>query len=235
MTEVAVLIPVLNRPERVEPLIASLEESLVEVEAFPYFMASPGDLDEHVALMDAKAAHTIVSWPRGQGDYAKKINFGVKRLTTEPWLFLGADDLRFERGWLDQAISLATRHRKRVVGTNDLGNQAVILGRHSTHSLVARSYIEEHGTIDEQGVCLHEEYDHQYVDNEFIETAVARGEFVHSRLSVVEHLHPHWGKAPDDATYALALAEMDQDRRLFVKRRRRWQVRQGRVVRARVP
>lgn len=232
MTEVVVIVPVLNRPERVAPLVESLRESIVEIPARPYFVASPDDQAEHVALLDAGVDHTIVSWPRGQGDYAMKINMAVSR-SVEPWLFLGADDLRFERGWLDQAVSIATRQKKRVVGTNDLGNPLVIRGRHSTHSLVARSYVEELGTIDQPGVCLHEEYDHQYVDNEFIETAVSRGEFVFSKQSVVEHLHPHWGKGVEDDTYLLAVAEFARDRALFLTRRKRWQ-RRGRVVVARV-
>lgn len=221
MSECAVIVPVLNRPERVVPLIESLDASLVHHEATVYFVVSEGDLDEKAALHDAGVPWFEMRGPRRPGDYARKINHAIS-LTEEPWIFLGADDLRFERGWLDVCLEFAGKWQKRVVGTNDLGNSEVIAGRHSTHTLVARSYVEEKGTIDEVGKALHEEYDHQFVDNEFIETARHRGEFVHVGAAVVEHLHPHWQKGPVDETYRLALAQTSQDRNLFLNRRRLW-------------
>jgi hypothetical protein len=45
-------------------------------------------------------------------------------------------------------------------------------GRHSTHSLVTRDYVERFGTIDEAGVVLHEGYPHEFVDDEFVQTAM---------------------------------------------------------------
>ena len=143
------------------------------------------------------------------------------RQTDEPWLFFGADDLKFHPKWLDIALGYAEKYGRRVVGTNDLGNREVIAGSHSTHHLVARSYVEQHGTIDGEG-ALHEGYDHQYVDNEFIETAKHRHEFIMARAAVVEHLHPHWRKGDVDGTYELALAEGKADRDLFRKRRQLW-------------
>jgi len=217
----AVVVPVLNRPERVVPLIESLDASLVHHEAVLYFVVSQHDHDERAALWDAGAAGLVVPWKRERGDYARKVNHAV-RLTDEPWLFFGADDLRFEKGWLDIALTFASRWSKRVIGTNDLGNSEVKAGRHSTHSHVARSYIEEWGTADQPGVALHEGYDHQFVDNEFIETARHRGQFVHVPSCVVEHLHPHWGKGPVDDTYRMALAETKRDRELFRSRRHLW-------------
>lgn len=221
MSECAVIVPVLNRPERVVPVVKSLAHSLVEAEATIYFVVCEDDHDEIAALYDARVPHFIVRGPRRSGDYARKINHAIP-LTDEPWLFLGADDLRFREGWLDACLEFADRFHKQVVGTNDLGNREVVAGRHSTHTLVARRYIEEQGTIDGQGLCLHEGYDHQWCDNEFIETAKHRAEFVSCRTAVVEHLHPHWGKGSDDETYRLALAEGERDRRLFRARRRLW-------------
>lgn len=221
MRECVVLVPVLARPWRVAPLVRSLRSSLVNAQARAVFVVCQSDREERDAIERAGAESIVVPWERMPGDYARKINRGVA-LTEEPWIFLGADDLRFESGWLDLALGCAAQYRARVVGTNDRGNPAVRTGRHSTHTLVARSYIEELGTIDKPGIALHEGYDHQFVDNEFIETAQHRAEFAFSRQAIVEHLHPHWGKAPDDRTYALALAQMEADRDLFRSRRRRW-------------
>jgi hypothetical protein len=221
VSECAVIVPVLNRPERVIPVMKSLAHSLVKREATIYFVASERDRDELAALYDAKVPHFILPGERRRGDYARKINHAIP-LTDEPWLFLGADDLRFGEGWLDVCIAEAMRWRKRVIGTNDLGNREVVARRHSTHTLVARSYIEELGTIDQPGKALHEGYDHQWCDNEFIETAKHRAEFISSGQAVVEHLHPHWGKGPEDSTYSLAVRHGEHDRKLFRQRRRLW-------------
>ena len=87
---------------------------------------------------------------------------------------------------------------------------------------MARSYIEEFGTIDERGKVLHEGYEHEYVDNEFIETAKHRGEFIHAEHAIVEHLHPDWGKAEVDDTYRLGRSQTNRDKALFRKRRKLW-------------
>lgn len=222
----------LNRPERVVPLVESLDASLVDADATIYFVVGQHDLDEKAALYDAGIPSFELRGRRMPGDYARKINHAI-RLTQEPWIFLGADDLRFERGWLDIALSFAARWSKRVIGTNDLGNSEVVAGRHSTHSLVARSYVEDKGTIDQVGIALHEGYDHQFCDNEFIETAQHRGEFLHVTTCVVEHLHPHWAKGEVDSTYRLALAHTKADRTIFRNRRSLW--RGGRPRSARGP
>jgi len=113
-----------------------------------------------------------------------------------------------------------------VVGTNDLHSPAVQTGKHATHILFARSYIEEcGGTFDGTGAVFCEQYDHQFVDNEFIATAKARGEWSFARDSVVEHLHPVWGKASWDATYEKAFRATAADTRLFTARSHKLQSR----------
>ncbi len=221
IAEVVVVVPVLNRPERVGPLADSFDASLVKVKARLLFVACSEDRGEVEALWAAGVDTLVIEGQRLPGDYARKINEGAA-FTREPWLFLGADDLRFHRGWAEAALTVARETGKRVVGTADLGNPSVLRGRHSTHSLVARSYIEERGTIDQPGIVLHEGYDHQYVDNEFVETAKARDEWAFAGESVVEHLHPHWGKGEHDSTYALAVAQSRLDHRRFVRRRNLW-------------
>jgi hypothetical protein len=53
-------------------------------------------------------------------------------------------------------------------------------------------------------------------------TAKHRGVWAFAADSVVEHLHPAWGKAPDDDLYAAQRARMDASRQLFVRRARLW-------------
>lgn len=161
----------------------------------------------------------IMRWPAGQGDFARKINYGFEQTENE-WVLIAADDLRFNARWDVEAINCAQRSRRGVIGTNDLHNPLVKRARLSTHPFFNRAYIETYGTgtADQTGTILCELYDHQYVDNEFCDTARARNEWVFCRRSVVEHLHPYWKLAPMDATYKKALKMGVQDHQLYLDR-----------------
>jgi len=221
---VAVIIPVLGRPERVEPLLSSLYGSERDVELRPLFVVSPGDEAEESAVRESGADWMLMPKTREPGDYARKINraFVSAWENGVEWVFMGADDLCFCEGWADVALEVAAATpTATVIGTNDLGNPAVTTGQHATHSLVRGSYLEA-GTIDETGKLLHEGYRHNWVDNEFVATARHRGVFVFAAGSYVEHLHPAWGKAEDDAIYQLGLADFNDDRLLFRNRESLW-------------
>src|SRR5690606_14218191 len=127
------------------------------------------------------------------------------------------DDLHFHPGWDTAALAHMDGWIK-VVGTNDLLNPYVRDGLHATHYLIARDYLDNiGGCVDEgPGSFLHEGYDHQYTDTEFIGTAKARARFRPCLESVVEHLHAYSGKgeAPD-ATTEKASARVVQDSDLY--------------------
>ena len=225
MTDLSILVPVLSRPQNVAPLVNSAYAA-TGCDFEIVFLVTKTCVDEIEAINDQMASGDvnirIISFPhRSNGDYANKINVGYAK-TTSPWLFTGADDIHFHHGWFDHAERAFVATGRRVVGTRDLGNSRVETGVHSTHSLVHRSYVEEMGTVDEDGVMLHEGYPHEFVDDEFIETAKMRDEFVHSPESIVEHLHPLWGKAPTDATYNAHRKRMVMGRRVYQKRQRLW-------------
>jgi hypothetical protein len=59
-------------------------------------------------------------------------------------------------------------------------------------------------------------------DNELIGTAKHRGAWAMALDSHVEHLHPHWGKAPTDAIYDQQSQRMTTGRVIFNQRRRLW-------------
>jgi hypothetical protein len=214
---VVILIPVLRRPHRVAPLMASIAEATPEPHR-ALFIVERLDTEERRAIDVAGAEHVIVERP--QRTYARKINVGY-RSSVEPLLFLAADDLAFRPGWLP-AARVHLCGLVQVVGTNDLLNPRVLAGEHATHSLVTRAYCDEFGTIDEPGKVLHEGYGHDYVDDEFVATARSRGAWAHAGDSVVEHLHPWAGKAPSDSTYRLGRAKSAAGRRLFQARRHLW-------------
>lgn len=209
------LIPVLGRPQNAQPLVDSIEAN-TKVPHRITFLVSPDDADEISAIYKTGKPYIRSPDPR----YAPKINLGAK-LTKGEFVFLGADDLRFHPGWDVAALAAYEDTGKPVIGTNDLGNATVMAGKHATHSLVHRSYVEQ-GTADEPGVLLHEGYQHNWVDTEFVGTAQKRGVFVFASESHVEHLHPFWHKGTDDAIYEKGRQHYRVDRRLYQKRRRLW-------------
>jgi hypothetical protein len=217
MAAVAILIPVLGRPQRIMPTIESVSAATAEPHRL-LFLASPDDQATIVALEAVGADFLVVA--EGRGSWACKINDGY-RATTEPWIFTGADDLAFHPDWYPRALRWADE-KTAVIGTNDIANPRVMTGQHSTHSLFRRSYVDEHGTVDAAGLIMHERYPHEYADDEAVATAQARGVYVHAFDSIVEHLHPNVGKAPDDDTYRLGRLGTREGKRLFLSRRRLW-------------
>ena len=217
---ITILVPVLNRPQNAEPLVASIIEASIE-EHHVIFLCSPNDRAEIQACDETGAEVEIVPFENGPGDWAKKINHGFA-ITESDFCLLGADDLRFHPGWEVIAVEVAERTGAGVIGTNDLGNATVMRGLHSTHPLVRRSYVEEYGTIDEPGKCLHEGYHHQWVDTELVETAKMRHQWAFAKGSHVEHLHPLWKKSQMDSTYEKALSTSREDHAHFRSRQQLW-------------
>lgn len=208
---IAVLVPVLSRPQNVAKLVASFRAATSPKDAVLYFVAQASDTAEVEAIRRAGFEPILV----GDADrsWAKKINRGFEQ-TTEPWLLLGADDLSFRPGWVDVVRKLLRVHRG-VIGTNDLGNGSTIRGTSSTHPLVRRKYAEICGTIDERNKIVHEGYDHNFPDTELSLTAKQRGVYIHCVRCIIEHMHPAWGKSSSDAVYLRGQSNFKQDSALF--------------------
>lgn len=214
-----VVVPVLNRPGNVRPLVDSLAAATPEPHRL-LFVTTPGYPDEEAALRNAGASWVDVAH-NPIGDYARKINHAYQT-SDEPYIFTGADDLRFHPGWLAAALQRMGDPAIGVVGTNDLGNSRVLAGEHSTHSLIRRTYADQYGLIDQPGAIYFDGYWHEYVDDELVGTAKARGAYAHAADSIVEHLHPLWDKAPMDAVYAEQRNRMRKSRQLFRQRQEMW-------------
>jgi hypothetical protein len=216
-------VPVLRRPHRVQPLVKSIIAATPGAHVF--FLSDREDHEEQSAINAewtrnrGKAAGIRFTHQATGGNYAEKINHGVRH-STESLLFLGADDLDFHPGWFEAAIAKLTPGIG-VVGTNDLGSPRVMAGEHATHPLVTREYATL-GTIDDPGKLLHEAYPHEFVDDEFVQTAKHRNAFVSARDSHVEHMHPSWSKAPLDDLYRAQRERMREGRPIFNARRHLW-------------
>lgn len=223
--DAVVLVPVLNRPQRVAPLIESfLAHSPARVALA--FVVQEDDEPERAALeAHPVAGIDLLTVPSARTTYPQKINDafawrGSPGGGNEPLVICAADDVLFAHGWLD-AIEACIAPGIGVIGTRDGGvNPRVARGTHSCHSAVLRSYIDEHGGSDTPGEVLHEGYRHTHCDDELVQTARARRAFVMSE-AVLEHLHPYAKTAPMDDTYRLGMASIEQDRRLWARRRRR--------------
>lgn len=227
LERVAVIVPVAQRDNAL-PFLESLMTSITEEQRTRltvYVMADAGDLPVEEAWGKWAGypyprqffdAHTYL---RTMGSFAEKVNRGYG-ISTEEWLFLVGDDVRFHKGWLDQAMETARTTGKSVIGTNDLGNPAVKNGQHATHMFISRAYVENVGASwDGPGLVCHEGYRHWYVDNEIILAAKQRDEWAPCLLSHVEHLHPYWGKADDDAVYRIGQEAAPADAELFLARK----------------
>ena len=230
-SQLVLLVPVLNRPGNAAPLVASIKAATTVPHRI-LFICSRRDADEIAACEETGAEILIAPWGPGRGDFARKINLGYRE-TSEPWLFQGADDLRFHARWDIEALAVARRFHAGVIGTNDLANPSVLRGKSSTHSLIVRSYIEEYGgTLDGSGEVFCERFSHQFVDLELVETAKFHKQFAFAARSIVEHRHPHWGTAEMDDTYRKGQRDTRADRALYVRRAKTlWARRQVRVRR----
>lgn len=227
MTELAVLVPVLNRPQNVAPLVESFLAGTPQSSEL-VFLVDEGDTEELAEIISVEdniyVRHLEVTvetytWPR-------KINAGVAHVLAE-WYLLAADDIEFVPGWWEatrpfrrKLDAWGSSPRFSVIGTNDLANPRVIAGEHSTHTLVRGSYIREYGTIDEPGKAVHDGYRHVFVDDELVWTAKHRGVWAHATDAYIKHRHPLWGTAEWDDTYLLGNADevYAHDKALFCAR-----------------
>lgn len=212
---VAILIPTYYRAERIPDVTMNALDSTEHANV--YFIVEPDDHASITAVVGTVGANLVLN--RRKQNYAGAINTGVID-TDEPYVFAGADDLNFHHGWFEAAVALMKKPIE-VVGTNDLGNPSVMRGEHATHYLVTRNYATQ-GVADREGIMLHEGYDHNWCDTEFIETAKWRGRFAPCLDSKVEHMHVAWGKAQMDRTYTKGFSNEGIDARLFQERSELW-------------
>lgn len=206
--EIAVIVPVIRRPAAAAPFMAAWRAATPAVLSAVYAVADPGDTPTITAWRDAGA--TVLLGDRGT-TFAAKVNYGLEA-TSEPWLLLVGDDVRFHPGWAQAA--LAAGERGAVVSTNDLARDD--LDQLAVHPLIARRYALERGAcFDGPGLLAHEGYRHWYVDREWSFLAAERGELVYAPDARIEHLHHLWGKGQRDEINELGQAAAHDDARLY--------------------
>ena len=220
---IAVLCPVLARPHRVVLLVESVRAASRVTGCRTVFVATEGDTDEIAAIRQVEAGDvTLIVVPSEDEGYSRKINTGFAE-TTEPFVFMAADDLDFRPGCFERMLATHLETGACVVGTNDGGHAGTASGDHSTHSLVCREY-GDCGLIDapDSRLLLNPTYRHWFCDNELVGTAKHRQTYAHAKDALVVHLHPNWKKADMDATYAKGQSTIAEDRATFESRKRLW-------------
>lgn len=210
---IAVLIPTLGRPHRIPGLVENLRLTAPDAEV--YLIHEPEDDATRTAIR-VSGARAIAN--TRSPSYAGAVNTALLA-TTEPLLYVAADDFYFHPHWLPPLMDLVKDYP--VVGSNDLHNTDVTAGNMATSFLIRRDYALT-AVVDEPGVMLHEGYTHNFVDAELVATAQSRGAFAHCATSHVEHLHYLWGLAVKDETYAKSVRHHEADQALFRSRQALW-------------
>src|ERR1022692_5214541 len=99
MSEVAILVPVLNRPHRIEPVLQSIAESTDVPHRVIFGCSDQATVDE----LDRLGAWYIRDEGGSDGTWPKRIN-RLYREVNEPIIFAAADDLVFHAGWFEAAM-----------------------------------------------------------------------------------------------------------------------------------
>jgi Glycosyl transferase family 2 len=210
MSKLVVLIPVLGRPQRAQMALDGFKSTTPDVRVV--FIPDPDD-DPEIDAIIAAGGEILFTL---KANYAHKINTAVK-LTKEPLIFLGADDLIPSEDWFEKALAHMEAGVE-VVGVNDMIKRG--RAEHTTHFLMTRHYAELPVITGERGP-LCELYDHSCIDDELIETAKHRNAYAYAEDSHVTHLHPDNNTAPLDDTYRKGRAKLREDRILW-KSRKTW-------------
>ncbi len=209
----AILVPVLDRPHRVEPLLASIAAATDVPHRVIFACSDQPTVDE----LDRLGAWYIRDEGGDDGSWPKRIN-RLYKIVNEQYIFTGADDLNFHPGWFQAVMRFMDQMQGGgVVAVNDMLNMS------GTHFAIARNYIEDFGASgDGPGIVAHEGYRHTYCDDEIRAMAQKNDKWRFATDAIVEHLHVGAGKAPMDETYALGESTMGQGRELFMSRGHLW-------------
>ena len=214
------LVPVLDRPENVRPLVLSFLTS--GQPGILVFICEIGDEAERLMIERARTARVEVVEVVDAHTWPEKINAGYDAYKGADWYLCAADDVSFMDGWWDATRELREQKWVGVIGTNDspdgTGNPAVANGQHTCHPLVRGSYIEQRGIWGEKDKIVSEDYHHWYVDNELVVTAKLREAWAFCREAVLHHHHPYWEGGELDDTYRLGESNSDKDYQTWIRR-----------------
>lgn len=207
----AILIPSLNRPQNLRGLVENIHATTPEAH-FIVFCVSD---DESKAILDGLGEFYIDDSGEEDRRYVTRMNKLINYIDDANTIFFGSDDVIHHEHWLGSALYIMDTEQKAVCVVNDMHNFA------GTQAVVRVDYLKR-AVFDAPDLAFHPGYQHNFADNEMFFTANVRGELVHARDAIVEHLHPLFGSnnsMPWDDTYRGAMSGWDGDMKLWKARR----------------
>lgn len=204
---VSILLATMGRPEKAAAFVESVRDT------------TTGHDVEIVAAVDGPGADAILLSELGcVVDHSSELrgssrawNAALKHANGDP-VVLAADDLEFQPGWLDAALSKLAEFPGGwgLVGFND-GHWGEEL---STHYLMSRRFVVE--VLG--GVVAWEAYRHSFNDREANARARDAGRYAWCEGAGVLHRHWIFGDRPQDATDTRLLGEHPESQRAFDER-----------------
>jgi hypothetical protein len=215
---VAILLPTTGRPEQMKERVTELvNQDMPKGVTGRVYLAIPKDDkatlkaaeklegdDNPVNLVERNPGTTAV-----QGWNAA---FVAAHEDGADWFVLGADDIKWHPGWLENALALAERGGAQVIGLHDGHTN---LNHYGAHYMVSREFAERHLG----GVFIPPMYGSWWFDREVCEKAAGLGLYAACWEAVAEHLHPDWSTAPMDATYEKGYALHGIDGTIYTARK----------------
>lgn len=204
---VAVLVPSLDRPHRLSEVVGSIRDTTPPGHRLLFCVSD----DESKRILRSLDVWFLDDSDCEDRRYVTRMNKLVRHAGDAETVFFGQDDVVFHEDWYAEARAVMEQTGKGLVVVNDLHNP------NGTAALMRADYIPE-AVLDEPGNVFYSGYLHNFADDEQFLTAKVKGQFARAPRSHVEHLHPSFGGAPMDETYARSWAGWDHDSALFRER-----------------
>jgi glycosyltransferase involved in cell wall biosynthesis len=237
MMPVTVVVPVLRRPQNAGAFMASIAEGVSPDTSPPPVIAVANVDDERTAQAWRRAGAKVIRFAGQPGSFGQKANYAARWPTVakSEWMFLVGDDVAFHRGWLEEALR-DLRPETCMVGVSEIPPDAVMDRRrispgyeatlrsaeHTNHMLIRMDYIRERGASWDGPGTVCGPYRHWFTNNELTMVARMRGVWEARPKSIVEHLHPYFGRGEMDEVYRVGELNAQADGELWMERVRKF-------------
>lgn len=209
----AILVPSLNRPQRLRELVANIHAATPEEHRLFFCVGDPDSL----AILEDLGEWFLSDTDDPDKRYVTRMNKLVavvrEQFPEMKTVFFGSDDVKHHNRWLTEALFWMDKGPA-VVVVNDLHNPA------GTQAVVRMDYLP-YAVFDNPDEAFHHGYLHNFADTEMFLTAIAQHQLARAPDSFVEHLHPIHRSANQiawDSTYEVAAQGWDHDEALFEER-----------------
>jgi glycosyltransferase involved in cell wall biosynthesis len=197
---ISILLPTTGRCARATACLAGLHDSIRN--RADWEIVSPIDADERTRESFAQTAYERKFADRLRIDYSPTLrgstaawNDGLK-LAKGDYIVLAADDLVFERGWLDEAMVVMLTAFDSVGGLVSFNDSHWDGNKLGTHYLLSRPFIEQYLGGRIAWPC----YTHSFHDMEANHRAKRARRYAWAERAHVRHEHWFFGDRQQDAT-----------------------------------